>query len=183
MPQSLPCRRPRKSVTTVASVGAQPTAAWMFPIRPPSLLKSSFPRPSPQGTPEALPYPILRCLSRPCCTALHRAASRSDGLPRCPGGAAIAAGEVAAGRQAAGVAACKCRLFFLSVRPRATQSGHCADCSRWHSYDLMVCGMETKTPQAGPATLNPPLPAVLLQYNKAPYEGETPCPNMNFRSL
>src|SRR5712692_8689392 len=43
MPQSLPCRRPRKRVTPVASGGAQPTAAWMLPIRPPSLLKSPFP--------------------------------------------------------------------------------------------------------------------------------------------
>ncbi len=41
---------------------------------PPSLPKSSFPRPSPQGPPEARPSPILRRLSRPLFAALHRAA-------------------------------------------------------------------------------------------------------------
>ena len=37
----------------------------------------AVPRPAPQGTPEALPYPILRRLSRPRYTALRLAAGCS----------------------------------------------------------------------------------------------------------
>ena len=35
-------------------------------LLPPALPESPFPKPSPQGTPEALPYPILRCMSSTC---------------------------------------------------------------------------------------------------------------------
>ena len=45
----------------------------------PSLPKPPFPRFSPQGTLEAPPSPILRCLSRPLWAALHLAARRSGG--------------------------------------------------------------------------------------------------------
>jgi hypothetical protein len=77
------------------------------PYRCPSLPKSPFPRPSPQGTPETLPSSILRRLSStsqshaaPCSAWLWGAPARS---PR------------RAGRRAAGVVTRKCRLFFLSV--------------------------------------------------------------------
>jgi hypothetical protein len=89
-----------------------------FPARSalPSLPKSPFPRPSPQGTLEALPYPTLRRLSRPR-YALLRAAPA--GLPRRAACAARAVGKAwppagGAGEGAAGAGA-KCRLFFLSV--------------------------------------------------------------------
>src|SRR2546428_7569801 len=62
-------------------------------LSPSRLPPSPFPRPSPQGTPEALPYPILRRLSRPRSTALHLAAGRSGGRPRRTRRAARAAGK------------------------------------------------------------------------------------------
>ena len=66
-------------------------ASYGIPLR---LLTSPFPRASPQGTPEALPYPILRRLS----STSHRRAMPSAavlwaapaGRPRRPGGAARA---------------------------------------------------------------------------------------------
>ena len=71
----------------------------------------------------ALPYPILRCLSRPRSTALRLAAGRSGGLPRRAGGAAIAAGENgrrqrrAGGRRGARSRASGAKVFlnFLSA--------------------------------------------------------------------
>src|SRR5262249_60478627 len=46
-------------------------------------LSGPFPRPSPQGTPEVVPSPILRHLSSTRrYTALRHAASRSGGLQR-----------------------------------------------------------------------------------------------------
>ena len=106
---------------------------------PQPLSKPPLPRPSPQGPPEGLPSPILRCLSRWREAALHFAASRSGELPRRAGGAAIAAGET--GRQrggAAGVEMRKCRLFCLSVRgvlswhlaPRICSPSDAGNCRR-----------------------------------------------------
>jgi hypothetical protein len=46
---------------------------------PPSLPQPPVPRPSPQGPPEARPYPILRRLSRPLWAALRFAPGRSRG--------------------------------------------------------------------------------------------------------
>ena len=72
-----------------------PSAAEGFPAALSSLPKWPFPRPSAQGTPEALPSPILRRLSstaHPSCDALRLAAGRSGGLPRRAGGAARAVG-------------------------------------------------------------------------------------------
>jgi hypothetical protein len=66
--------------------GAASGPPWA-PSRPP------VSRPSPQSTPEGLPSPILRCLSRLREAALRFAARRSGGLPRRAEGTAIAAGE------------------------------------------------------------------------------------------
>jgi hypothetical protein len=58
-----------------------------------------------------LPSPILRRVSRPCSTALHRAMGRSRGAAATRWGRR----QRGAGRRAAGVAAPKERVFFLSV--------------------------------------------------------------------
>jgi len=53
---------------------------WKWVVLPPSSLPTlPFPMPSPQSTPEALPYPILRRLSS---TSESRAVGRSGGRPR-----------------------------------------------------------------------------------------------------
>ena len=57
------------------------SAVWNQFDAPPSLPKSPFPRLSPQGTPEALPSPILSCLSRTRFAALRLVASRSGSQP------------------------------------------------------------------------------------------------------
>jgi len=78
--------------------------------------------PSPQGTPEVLPSPILRRLSSTSDSraALRRAAGCSSGLPQRAKGAARAVGAVwslagAAGEDAAGGAAQKELLVFLAA--------------------------------------------------------------------
>ena len=52
-------------------------------VTSPQLSKPPFPRPSPQGTPEALPSPILRRLSS---TSQSRAAPRCAVLRAAPAG-------------------------------------------------------------------------------------------------
>jgi hypothetical protein len=52
----------------------------------------ALPAAVPQGTPEALPYPILRRVSRPRGDALRRAPGRAGGLPRRAGCTARAVG-------------------------------------------------------------------------------------------
>jgi len=85
--------------------------------------KSPFPRPSLQGAPAALPYPMRRRLSSPRVAALRRAAGRSGGLPRRAGCAASAVGAAwppaggagGRGRGAPERPAQTCRVHFLSA--------------------------------------------------------------------
>jgi len=89
---------------------------------PPSLPQPPFPRPSPQGTPEARPSPILGRLSS---TSHSRAAPRSAWLRAAPAGAAAARwarrkrrqGVAAGGGGAAGGVAPQGRVHFLSAVP------------------------------------------------------------------
>ena len=69
--------------------------------RPLRLPKSPVPRPSPQGTPEALPYPSLRRLSS---TSQRHAAPRSAARGR-PGDNAFWNSYTSVLRSAAGLAA------------------------------------------------------------------------------
>jgi hypothetical protein len=85
----------------------------------PCISQPPFPRPSPQGTPEARPSPLLRHLSRPRYTAPRLAAGRSGGaaarlwVHRTRRGQGVAAGG---GRW--GGAGAKSALNFLSAGKR-----------------------------------------------------------------
>jgi hypothetical protein len=74
-------------VTHQAEVEARLLLAYF----PPRLPQRTVPRPWREETPEALPYPILRRLSRPRLAALRLAASCGGVRPPRAGGAASAA--------------------------------------------------------------------------------------------
>src|SRR5262245_338462 len=102
----------------------QAQAALSTPSLPPS--QALFPKPSPQGTPEALLSPILRRMSSP---SARRAAPGAGALRR-GGGAALGAWEEPpAGGAVGGAGGCapgagaKCSLKFLYVS-RASRSSN-----------------------------------------------------------
>jgi len=82
-------------------------------IAPPSLPTSPFPRPSPQGTPAALPSPILRRLSS---TSPPRAARRSSRGAQGSGGRGPEHADLEAGRWRMLTRGAMCGLAFSPLR-------------------------------------------------------------------
>jgi hypothetical protein len=78
---------------------------------PSSRPTSPVPRRSPQGTPEALPYPILRRLSSP---SQSRATPRSAGLQAAPARPPRRAGRPASARREAGPAARREKQYVIA---------------------------------------------------------------------
>ena len=95
-----------------AGSGSDDAALIMAPRFP----KSAFPRPSPPGTLETLPSPLLSVLSRPRWASLRLATSRSAVLPLGAGVAAFAASEGRPPAEACGGGGGAKMAFGLPIR-------------------------------------------------------------------